>query len=1141
MTTDANGLQVATNNVKVNTGTYSTLTGSTITTSSIVTPAIVGTVTLGQNASSPNRYVELGTDLANSMYLDFHSHDTQLPDYSTRIQSFGGATTGSGVMNLYGSTIGIMGTAGVGIGKTNPSYALDVAGTVNISGSYYVNGAPMSSSQWTTSGSIIYYNGGNVGIGIASPGNLVDIQGATRSGTHATGRPLYITGDIADASAGVEIRHTNGTQGVGIGYNSLYACGSTANQPINLMPKGTSGVGIGTFSPAYGLDIYSNNISLTASSYMTPHMRLQSQYSACYLSVGAVLGVNSYIGLQSGVATSSALGTPPFVVTNANTVGVNTTNPSYAFDVTGYARATSGLLAGNGTGAVSLQLFDLPAASWQITTGGYNLSINNNSSSWTNRVTILQNGYVGIGTISPSWKCHIYGTGGSDAGILVRSITAGDNYSMLGLGNDYYSAAGYLFFNSSTRTGDGGANCLTLRNDVGDLRLQAKGANGIIVKNTSCYVGINTASPSCTFEVNGIANIKGTTSFAVPNNYMSSGSLTIGDTTQNYGGSTNWSSNTAAILLECLNATEIAIHDAGERVVSHSYYSGNRIYMGRDMGWGVTPVSFRGRVSIGGEGDTTANLCVTNPNGSITHFGYSNNWNYLRGAYTQIDCNTNVAGTLAASGGVYTSDWFRVNGTGGVHWENYGRGIQSVDGVGAIYGCVSTYGAGINSWGGYDIYGRYTFMANGNTVGIHDRNNSWAFYAVNSQVTIPHSLTVQGKCILQNGGGWDSVPLEITASATFGTGYVGDLGIYMFMHSGNGDQWAIGGNRQWNSNMYFLGNTYTWNALEVCGYIEQDSAGTYRMNFTGQHRSAYDDTINNTTCEGLIVQSTGEYWSLLQDFDNTSMIDHITIDESLPMITLTNTIESPAVFGVISYTEDPEHTRQHSMGRFVSVYQNPDGERNRVFVNSLGEGAVWVCNYNGSFANGDYITTCSVPGYGMKQSTNHLMNYTLGKITTNCDFHPPQRPVRQIKKKPGTVTRPILVDKVTEEYKESTEWNEAKQKYIKKKILVDTKTIKVQAEEEVDIYDENDVLIGKEVIKKTETVTDMVNDLDSAGHIQWIDAVDDQGVAITKPAYQTRYLRPDGTIITKTEYDQAHVNGDTVYIAAFVGCTYHSG
>ncbi len=39
----------------------------------------------------------------------------------------------------------------------------------------------------------------------------------------------------------------------------------------------------------------------------------------------------------------------------------------------------------------------------------------------------------------------------------------------------------------------------------------------------------------------------------------------------------------------------------------------------------------------------------------------------------------------------------------------------------------------------------------------------------------------------------------------------------------------------------------------------------------------------------------------------------------------------------------------------------------RLIVNSLGEGAIWVCNSNGHIAKGDYITSSDYLGYGGKK------------------------------------------------------------------------------------------------------------------------------------------------------------------------------
>ena len=90
---------------------------------------------------------------------------------------------------------------------------------------------------------------GNVGIGATNPSAKLDIMQATRTGAHPTAvKGLYVTGDFGAASDGVEFRHTNATQGVGIGFNTIYAAGTNTNQDLNLQAKGTGTVGIATSS-----------------------------------------------------------------------------------------------------------------------------------------------------------------------------------------------------------------------------------------------------------------------------------------------------------------------------------------------------------------------------------------------------------------------------------------------------------------------------------------------------------------------------------------------------------------------------------------------------------------------------------------------------------------------------------------------------------------------------------------------------------------------------------------------------------------------------------------------------------------------------------------------------------------------------
>ncbi|MBK7957419.1 MAG: hypothetical protein IPK03_04485 [Bacteroidetes bacterium] len=82
----------------------------------------------------------------------------------------------------------------------------------------------------------------NIGIGITNPANRLDIASSVRSGTHGTGFPLYVTGPLAAGSAGsagIEFRHENGTQGIGFGFNTMYATGSNISQDLGLRSKGT--------------------------------------------------------------------------------------------------------------------------------------------------------------------------------------------------------------------------------------------------------------------------------------------------------------------------------------------------------------------------------------------------------------------------------------------------------------------------------------------------------------------------------------------------------------------------------------------------------------------------------------------------------------------------------------------------------------------------------------------------------------------------------------------------------------------------------------------------------------------------------------------------------------------------------------
>jgi hypothetical protein len=169
------------------------------------------------------------------------------------------------------------------------------------------------------------------------------------------------------------------------------------------------------------------------------------------------------------------------------------------------------------------------------------------------------------------------------------------------------------------------------------------------------------------------------------------------------------------------------------------------------------------------------------------------------------------------------------------------------------------------------------------------------------------------------------------------------------------------------------------------GYIN-DTGSNPRLNFTGQHRCFIKNVeYTNTSKEGLIVCADQNNYIRMNGGINKGN-ESITINESLPIVSLSNKINDKSCFGVVSSAEDPD-SREDTYGTYHAVFDKETGDT-RFYINSVGEGAVWVSDTNGVFESGDYVTTSAIPGYGMKQDSEGLMNYTVAKITMGCDFAP---------------------------------------------------------------------------------------------------------------------------------------------------------
>ena len=286
-----------------------------------------------------------------------------------------------------------------------------------------------------------------------------------------------------------------------------------------------------------------------------------------------------------------------------------------------------------------------------------------------------------------------------------------------------------------------------------------------------------------------------------------------------------------------------------------------------------------------------------------------------------------------------------VGDIGGVTLTN--AGVKITDSGTSMYidgnSINTTANSYINVEANYDLY-----FGTNNTERMRIKNDGHVLINTNSADTAEGLLQVKQSADDNDGGG-----ISIIQSAT-------------------DDAWTL-----WqgsDENLYFTFNNSTK------GYLH-DTVNVGAIDFTGQHRStpsSESSYVELSSSIGKIVVSDGTYSNLSGG--------NIVVNEAIPKVKLSNSRNQKSAFGVVSDAEEQTSPRVYSNGAFASVFDKGDENDHRIIINSLGEGGIWISNINGNIENGDYITTCEIPGYGMKQDDDLLHNYTVAKITQDCLF-----------------------------------------------------------------------------------------------------------------------------------------------------------
>lgn len=381
----------------------------------------------------------------------------------------------------------------------------------------------------------------------------------------------------------------------------------------------------------------------------------------------------------------------------------------------------------------------------------------------------------------------------------------------------------------------------------------------------------------------------------------------------------------------------------------------------------------------------------------------------------KLNASSIYSGTSPTTSG-YATDGMTLNAAGTLHSkEFYIDATGNAFFKGEIRGKAATFDGKVtdtvNNWeanviaggGGPENMADAGLMGYGNAVGIAgtsdgygvfgttDSASGFGGYFVNNDTTATTAETASNGAAIwahnENAGN------AIIANSTNGVGINaislggGDTGIWA--ESQDTSEWYNAGGKFRGIIGVYAESSDDSNTHGQFGFYTSANAhiGGATYPFTGAHIGF----STNTIAEGDIVIVTKSY--------------PVNVSQSYVGVTTSTGVNQKAVYGVCNGTQDglPEYidtnlhfndTSYNGGDRTFTPKQELIGSMNdikanytyKVNINAIGEGMINVCSENGNIESGDYITTSSIPGKGMKQSDDLLHNYTVAKATESVDW-----------------------------------------------------------------------------------------------------------------------------------------------------------